>query len=69
MDSHDQGHLASTRFQTVQVLMSRGWLTGLIGDGVNDCAYAQEVKRRYCCGLLRRDMLWFSMARSMHGVM
>ena len=56
MDSHDQGHLASTRFQTVQVLMSRGWLTELFGDGVNDCAYAQEGKRRYCCGLLRRDV-------------
>ena len=22
--------------------MNRGWLTGLIGDGVNDYAYAQE---------------------------
>ena len=54
MDSHDQGHFASTRFQTVQVLKSRGWLPGLIGDGVNDCACAQEGKRRYRCG---RDML------------
>ena len=36
--------------------MNRGWLAGLIGDGVNDYAYAQEGKRRYRCGLLRRDV-------------
>ena len=36
------GHLARTCFLIVQVLMNRGWLTGLIGDGVNDDADAQE---------------------------
>ena len=36
--------------------MSRRWLTGLIGDGVNEYAYAQEGKRRYRCGLIRRDV-------------
>ena len=56
MDSHDQGHLASTCFQIVQVLMSRGWLTGLFGDGVNDYAYAHEGKRQCRCGLLRRHV-------------
>ena len=36
------GHLARTCFLIVQVLMNRGWLTGLAGGGVNDYAYAQE---------------------------
>ena len=45
-----------TCFLMVQVLMNRGCLTGLIGDGVNDYAYTQENKRRYRCGLLRRDV-------------
>ena len=50
------GHLARTCFLIVQVLMNRGWLVGLIGDGVNDYAYAQEGERWYRCGLLRRDV-------------
>ena len=50
------GHLARTCFLIVQVLMNRGWLAGFIGDGVNDYAFAQEGKRRYRCGLLRRDV-------------
>ena len=28
-DSHDQGHPARTYFQIVQVVRSRGWLTGM----------------------------------------
>ena len=36
--------------------MSRGWLTGLFGDGVKNFDYAQEGKRRYRCGLIRRDV-------------
>ena len=49
-------HLARTCFLIVQVLMNRGWLTGPVGDGVNDYGNAQEGKRRYRCGLLRRDV-------------
>ena len=52
MYSHDQGHLARTCFLIAQVLQSRGWLTGLTGDGVNEYAYAQEGKRWYRCGLI-----------------
>ena len=48
-DSHDQ-------CQIVQVLQSRGWLTGLTGDGVKDNACAQEGKRRYRCGLISSDV-------------